>query len=205
MIFKGDIIITDPLYLIKEDRKGIQRHHPTYPRWKDFHLDFDGKTIIKDYSPFLKSKEGKEYRSLFNANSQAMREAEMEWQKNNPNLCQDDWQKCKFGKDMSQIDLNAYITRSNDYGKWNCITYLESPERAIGSFCGDSGMVGVFLLDEVLKYNPDFNFHLVRPWTTTWIKDFYGDIFFFGTVYDKYLSVVGKGNVNFHTKQNFGG
>lgn len=32
----------------------------------------------------------------------------------------------------------------------------------IGYFCADAGMVAVFLLDEVLKYNPDFDYHINR-------------------------------------------
>lgn len=32
----------------------------------------------------------------------------------------------------------------------------------IGGFCADAGMVAVFLLDEVLKYNPNFDYHINR-------------------------------------------
>ena len=46
----------------------------------------------------------------------------------------------------------------------------------IGSFCADAGLVSVFLLDEVLKYNPDFDYHINKPWTTTLIKDFKGTV-----------------------------
>ena len=52
------------------------------------------------------------------------------------------------------------------YGDWSCITYNSDTHEKIGEFCADAGMVGVFLLDEVLKYNPDFNYHIDRPWTT---------------------------------------
>ena len=30
----------------------------------------------------------------------------------------------------------------------------------LGSFCADAGMATVFLLDEVLKHNPDFDYHI---------------------------------------------
>lgn len=65
-------------------------------------------------------------------------------------------------------------------------------------------MVGVFLLDEVLKYNPDFNYHIERPWTTTLIKNFDGEIDFeivFHSNGDNSVSVVGRGNINFETRQ----
>ena len=39
-------------------------------------------------------------------------------------------------------------------------------------------MVAVFLLDEVLKYNPEFDYHINRPWTTALVKNFKGTIQF---------------------------
>ena len=51
------------------------------------------------------------------------------------------------------------------------------------------------MLDEVLKYNPDFNYHTERPWTTTLIKDFDGEVDF--EVVDDEVRVVGKGNIDF--------
>lgn len=65
----------------------------------------------------------------------------------------------------------------------------------IGEFCADAGMVAVFLLDEVLKYNPDFNYHTERPWTTTLIRDFHGTVELHCE--NDEVTVIGKGNVNF--------
>jgi len=71
----------------------------------------------------------------------------------------------------------------------------------------------VFLLDEVLTYNPDFDYHINRPWTTTLIKDFDGDIVIevvnveyedeeTGEIReDEEVQVIGKGNINFYTTQ----
>lgn len=60
----------------------------------------------------------------------------------------------------------------------------------------DAGMVAVFLLDEVLKYNPDFDYHINREWTTTLIKDFDGEINYYVDAH-----IIGVGNVNFFTTQ----
>lgn len=68
----------------------------------------------------------------------------------------------------------------------------------IGYFCADAGMVAVFLLDEVLKYNPDFDYHINREWTTTLIKDFDGEINYY---VDDDAHIIGVGNVNFFTTQ----
>jgi hypothetical protein len=83
----------------------------------------------------------------------------------------------------------------------------------------------VFLLDEVLKYNPDFDYHINNPWTTTLIKNFDGDITIDVVEYeseienpeydeededyqDEYITekdeevrVIGVGNINFYTTQ----
>jgi hypothetical protein len=62
------------------------------------------------------------------------------------------------------------------------------------------GMVAVFLLDEVLKYNPDFDYHINREWTTTLIKDFDGEINYYVDDEDD-AHIIGVGNVNFFTTQ----
>lgn len=72
--------------------------------------------------------------------------------------------------------------------------------KKIGNFCADAGMVGVFLLDEVLKYNPDFNYHIKREWTTTLIKDFDGDINYYVDS-DREAHIIGVGSINFFTTQ----
>lgn len=63
-----------------------------------------------------------------------------------------------------------------------------------------AGMVAVFLLDEVLKYNPDFDYHINREWTTTLIKDFDGEINYYVDDEDD-AHIIGVGNVNFFTTQ----
>lgn len=151
MIFKGDIIITDPCYIIKNDSN--------------------------------------------------------------------DWEKCRYGSDMESLGINTYICRDTLYGDWSCTTLNLDTKEPIGEFCADAGMVAVFLLDEVLSYNPDFDYHLNRPWTTTWIKDFDGEVNFDVVhtegVYeddtelhskgdeweDDSIEVIGKGNINFVGRQ----
>lgn len=70
--------------------------------------------------------------------------------------------------------------------------------KKIGHFCADTGMVAVFLLDEVLKYNPDFDYHINREWTTTLIKDFDGEVNYYVDSEDD-ACIIGVGNINFFT------
>ncbi len=71
----------------------------------------------------------------------------------------------------------------------------------IGEFCADAGMVAVFKLDEILKYNPDFDYHINRPWTTTVIKDFVGKIscvhYYPTEDGEPRVAIAGEGNYNF--------
>ena len=87
-----------------------------------------------------------------------------------------DWDKCMYGGRMENLGIKHYLCRDTIYGDWSCTTYNSDTGKVLGKFCADAGMVAVFLLDEVLAYNPKFKLWEERPWTTTLIKDFDGDI-----------------------------
>lgn len=179
MRFDGDIIITDPCYIIKE------RDGSTAPKWEDFL----GTTKYEGMNR-------KELEAVgFFENYNRYEAAKEEWAKTHP----DDWDRCMCGYDMSVLGLKTYLTDSTVYGDWSCTTFNTDTEQPIGEFCADSGQVGVFLLEEVLAYNPDFNYHTERTWTTTLIKDFHGEIEL--QIEDGEVTVVGTGNINFVGRQ----
>lgn len=131
----------------------------------------------------------------------------------------DDWTKCGCGDFMENLGIKNYLCRDTIYGDWSCTTFNLDTKKEIGKFCADAGLVAVFLLDEVLAYNPDFDWYESKPWTTTLIRDFDGDIemkvIHIEGIYDEdtewyekgekwtddFLSVVGTGNINFETHQ----
>lgn len=119
IIFNGDILITDPCYIIREDKDG-------------------------------------------------------------------DWGICCYGYDMEKLGINHYMTRNTLCGDWGCTTYNLDTKEKIGEFCADAGLVSVFLLDEVLKYNPDYDWHITKPYTATVIKDFKGTVKFVVKYQDGY-------------------
>lgn len=90
----------------------------------------------------------------------------------------DDWSKCEYGDRLDILGLKTFMTRGTIYGDWSCTTYNVDTKEPIGEFCADAGLVSVMLLDEVLQYNPKFDYHKDRTWTTTWIKNFKGDVQF---------------------------
>lgn len=118
MEFDGDIIITDPCYIMRA------KHHGTAP------------------------------------------------------ITDDDWNACGYGDNMEVLGIHHYMTRDTIYGDWSCTVYNTDTKEAIGEFCADAGLVSVFLLDEVLGYNPDFDYHKEWDWTTAVIPDFKGSVQF---------------------------
>lgn len=177
MRFDGDIIITDPCYITKK------RDDSSAPKWKDYF----GTT---DY----RGKSHKELETLgFFEKHKRYEDAYQQWDRENP----DDWKVCGYGYDMSALGLNTWLADSTIYGDWSCTTFNVDTKEAIGRFCADSGQVGVFLLDEVLKYNPNFDCHIDRPHTTTLIKDFHGEVELRTNEDNTEVVVVGSGNINF--------
>lgn len=122
----------------------------------------------------------------------------------------DDWEYCEYGDKMELLGFTTFLSAGTIYGDWFCTVYKLNPQRKrkLGNFCADAGMVGVFLLDEVLKYNPEFLESLKNPRIATVIKDFHGNIMLkriskrlnaanLCRNYDDRVEVVGKGNINF--------
>lgn len=115
----------------------------------------------------------------------------------------DDWEACDYGSNMEVLGIHNYLTNSTLYGDWSCTTFNSDTKEPIGKFCADASLVSVFLLDEVLKYNPDFDYHIKRTWTTTLIENFDGDIEIKIVNIDgeDEVRVEGTGNINFITMQ----
>lgn len=131
----------------------------------------------------------------------------------------DDWHKfCDGELELEEI-IPSIIYRDTLYGDWSCSTF--SNNKNIGEFCADAGMVCVATLEDILKYNPNFNYHKEKPWTTTLIKNFKGHIqfkvFYYNQNkvltddfyknrnfdwYDFEVQVVGEG-INMITRENF--
>lgn len=155
--FDGDIIITDPCYVVKDLDESSR------PKWEDF-------MKLDDYSG-MTPKEQEE--AGFDDDYARLCEAQQEWDDKHPK----DWDVCNCGHDMDKLGLRTWMTRDTIYGDWSCTVFSNTNEE-LGKFCADTGKVSVFQLDEVLKYNPDFNYHIEKPWTTALIKDFKGTVQF---------------------------
>lgn len=209
MHFKGTIVITDPCYIIK---KNPIKH----PNEEDFGLPASiNSKPFKDYS----TPDELAYKAALDKYFEESRKY-------------NDWDKCDYGENMEALGIHNYISESTIYGDWGCTTYqteeepkelLESilrvlnnnPEneeygelpipdegKAIGGFCADAGLVGVFLLDEILTYNPEWKSWIgEHSWCATIIKDFEGEVEYYIDKVNKEAHIVGTGNINFYTAQ----
>ena len=92
-------------------------------------------------------------------------------------LTNDDWLACDCGENMEALGINTYITRDMLCGNCACTAFDSYDEKPLGEFGSDAGLVSVFLLDEILKYNPDYA-NQINPKAITLIKDFKGTVQF---------------------------
>ena len=245
--FDGDIIITDPCYIIREDKNKQLIHELVFenveqPKLKDYYsiiskyggfpdeeeypdcemLEMDDPRVtdrerthrkelyemvyglrkcLPDFNEELDEHLAKytrvPYSVTYRKENKAYLEAYAKYEDNNPNS---DWDYCEYGEGMQKLGLTTFLCNSTIYGDWSCTTFDTDTKEPIGRFCADAGQVAVFLLDEVLKYNPDFDYHINRPWTTTLIRDFHGTVELRLEEDESggsEVTVVGCGNVNF--------
>lgn len=124
---------------------------------------------------------------------------------------------------MKNLGISHCISGSTIYGDWSCTTFqtiddpyynLKALEDAydsneyvkidcskLGEFCSDAGMVAVFDLDEVRKYNQGINEWMAsHSWCVTVIPNFNGKVEYYVNEQGE-AHIVGIGNINFFTIQ----
>lgn len=158
--FDGDIVITDPCYLIPEENSDQSGR----PKWSDFHA----YSSIGDYPDF---DEERRFSRQFEKESEKLRKAEEAWEKAHPS----DWEKCEYGSRMDKLGFSKYIVRDTIYGDWSCTVFDQDTKQKLGQFCADAGMVGVFLLNDIRSYNPKFSLKKPRGLAAC-IRNFRGTI-----------------------------
>lgn len=210
MKFDGDILITDPCYIMKKE----SIDYSSIPDYWDYISTYttvnrDGKSYYRPprHEDYPDCKDGKSPTLI--AEQEAYSQAKEKWNRENVT----DWERCDYGDNMEVLGINNYMTRNTIYGDWSCTVFNSDTKESIGQFCADAGLVSVFSLDEVLKYNPDYTFD-ENGWSETVIRDFKGTVKFVvkkhrSKKYENfYVEVVGKGinkktgePINFVSKQ----
>lgn len=173
MEFSGDIVITDPCYLMKKrESDGTDQPKPkeedffSYPEITDYP---DCKELVPGigiYNSEQYMEEREKYEKALTAH-QALT---------------DDWVKCGYGDRMDLLGIHKCMVRDTIYGDWSCSVFRKDEhghEEEIGGFCADAGLVIVADMAEVLAYNPDFpKWAEEHKWCATILKGFEGTVQF---------------------------
>lgn len=147
MKFKGNIVITDPCYMVKKYDWNDDCYIP-----EGFTDYICRDTLYGDWSCMT-------YKGTPDVNLPA------QWNDIFFKFV-DDYNTCKTGKEKGEL----YKTFSDIKKKW-----IE--DNCYGEFCADAGEVCVVYLDEALIYNPEFEtFIKEHPWCVTVIEDFNGEV-----------------------------
>lgn len=211
MHFKGTIVITDPCYIIK-------KNPIKYPNTKDFGLpESINSKPFKDYS----TPEELAYKVALDYYFSESRKYD-DWGKCNygenmevlgihnyisESTIYGDWGCTTYKIDEEPKDfVNSVLQALKDnledeeYGEDESSIPYEG--EYIGGFCADAGLVGVFLLDEILAYNPDWKYWIEKHhWCATIIENFEGEVEYYIDKVYKEAHIVGTGSINFYTNQ----
>lgn len=212
--FVGDILITDPCFIIREDRK---MNYNAYPKMEDYyskykiigdgHKGYPSPDMYEDvtwidmerplrphelptnhrtpereheaaeaFDKWIhgeKTKNPRIHRVAFSftyeAENQAYNDAVKKWEEEQG----DDWEKCCCGGAMMNLGIETSLVCDTIYGDWYCTTYNSLTKEKLGEFCADSSQVGIFLMSEVLTYNPNLD---LPKHCATIIKNFDGHV-----------------------------
>ena len=211
MYFKGTVVITDPCYIIK-------KNPIKYPNEKDFGLPASiSSKPFKDYS----TPEELAYKAALDKYYKESSKYD-DWDKCDygenmevlgihnyisESTIYGDWSCTTYQIEEEPKELLESILRIlNDNLENEAYGDEELPipkvGKAIGGFCADAGLVGVFLLDEILAYNPEWKSWIEEhSWCATIIKDFKGEVEYYIDKVDGEAHIVGTGNINFYTAQ----
>ena len=211
MHFEGTIVITDPCYIIKKN------NYPS-PKPADFNLP---ESI--DRKPYKEYKTPNElaYKAACDKYFAEYRKKD-DWSRCNcgqnmevlgihnyisESTIYGDWGCTVYQIDEEPKNFVDNLMRciqenleDEEYGEDE--SYIPYEGEYAGNFCADAGLVGVFLLDEILNYNPEWDSWVDKhSWCATIIEDFKGEAEYYIDKIDKAAHIVGTGNINFYTIQ----
>lgn len=214
MKFKGDIIITDPCYIIKHEDDYAKELGLTLPKYPKYTGDMEAydkamreyHSFADKYNDWKKCDYGDNMEVLGFSNYISESTIYGDWSCTTWSTPRKD--VAAQLEELCELQRKQYELRKQ-YGEDSVQSKIYDDKmfsatvdlKNIGGFCADAGMVAVFLLDEVLKYNPNFDYHINRLWTTTLIKDFDGEVEYYIDDTEGDAHIIGTGNVNFFTTQ----
>jgi len=176
--FDGDIIITDPCYVLKDEI------------WSD----------VCDHIAFCEAYEDIKFDAIYDfLGTIGIHTAIF------VDTLYGDWGCTTYETTIENADHIKEVLDVADKREYDEDDDYNIPIKEIGGFCADAGLVCVFSLDE-LKKSPYFDTEFEKrfgDYTNTIIKDFHGEVEVYDTdnadYYNRHL--IGIGNINFITSQ----
>lgn len=170
--FDGDIVITDPCYMMK--KKDDAAYLKDIPKKSEF-LTHEN---IRDYEDAEEI-----FDDFWISKTQEVEMNKWEDAVSDYEVMNDDWATCRYGSRLDIIGIEKFMTRDTIYGDWGCtVSKIDDNDNIIediGSFCADAGLVTVADLSQVISYNPNFlEWANEHTWCATIIKDFKGTVKF---------------------------
>lgn len=190
MKFKGDILITDPGYLVEE--KDYDTPRPKLSDYSDNNEGYRWEEYIKDQEKW--DKENDTWEITNNGEDLSV------WGFTNyisEDTLYGDWSQIIYeGTGLENVlEVEKKCKSSDNYAE---LDNLMKGFKELGTFCADSGMVCVVNLEEAKKFNPKIeDWCKSHPWCASIIRNFEGDIEY--TLGEDRAHIIGKGNINFFT------
>ena len=199
MHFKGTIVITDPCYIVK---KCAEKNPHPFP-WTTVNIKNPNiNEMVKQYSEWEDTHD--DWRKCQYGENMGVLGIHNYISES---TIYGDWGCTTYQTEEEPKELLENILRvlNDNLENEECgDDELPIPDegKAIGGFCADAGLVGVFLLDEILAYNPDWKSWIEEhSWCATIIKDFEGEVEYYIDKVYKEAHIVGTGSINFYTTQ----
>lgn len=183
---QGHIIICDPFYVVKDE---IDKS--TCPKLEDY-------VPVECTSEMLKNDE---ISMLYKYGMEDYFYDVEQWNK----TAISDWDKCDYGRELDKLGFKNFAIAEMGYGYGSYGVYEASSNAFIGQCCSDTGLLGVFSLDEVLCYDESFDKFNTMPWAVCFIPNYRGNLFWVnindGKGVEADINIIGKGNMKFYSKQ----
>lgn len=115
MEFNGDIVVTDPCYLMRELTEEEEKYYEdNKPKEDDYHSGDIGSypDVVVHHGLFKTSEIYEAEQDKFRKDLNAFDEQ-----------YGDHWQKCNYGDYMEILGIHKYMTRDTIYGDWSCSVY----------------------------------------------------------------------------------
>ncbi|MEG2018513.1 MAG: hypothetical protein RR128_08655 [Clostridium sp.] len=107
----------------------------------------------------------------------------------------EDWKESGYGEHLESFGINKYMIETTISGDGIYVVIGADHDEEYGEVAIDSGRIGVFSLEEVLNYNPEFMEEMHERCVTV-IENFEGEMDYYYDKDTRSLGIGSDGNIN---------